>query len=111
MRGLERGVWGSGPGSHLQLLGVADAIVQNIDLQRQEGDSGTAGGTGPLTPYPAPAQPGLQQRWVSPHISAASSSPSGQTSRTPNGGSSPTVPGPSPWQGRRAVMEGSQARP
>lgn len=99
---------------------MADAIVENIDLQRQEGDSGTARGTGLLTAYPAPAQPptrpspaqpGLQQRWVSPHISAASSSPSGQTSLTPTGGSSPTVPGPSPWQGRRAVMEGSQARP
>lgn len=48
----------------------------------------------------------LPVRWVSPRTSAASASPSGQTSQIPAGGSSPTVPGPSPWWARRAVREG-----
>lgn len=63
----------------------------------------------PPAPPPSPTRPAPAQRWISPRISAASASPSGQTSPTPAGGSNPTVPGPSPWQGRRAVMEGSQA--
>lgn len=118
-RESQREGWGAQARSHLQLLGVADAVVQDVDLRRPEERVGRAGGRGAPCPdptpaeppAPAPALPGLQQTRVSPHISAASASPSGQTSLTPAGGSSPTVPGPSPWPGRRAVGEGSQAGP
>lgn len=49
---------------HSQLLGVADAVIQHVDLRRREGDAETAaGGRAPPTPPPCsgkaqPAQPG-----------------------------------------------------
>lgn len=65
---------------------------------RQEGDAGTVGNR-PAHPCPILSCSGLgpQQRHVSPRISAASFSPSDQTSQTPAGGSSLTVPGLCPW--------------
>ena len=54
-RESQREGWGAQARSHLQLLGVADAVVQDVDLRRPEERVGRAGGRGAPSPSRAPS--------------------------------------------------------
>lgn len=53
-RESQREGWGAQARSHLQLLGVADAVVQDVDLRRPEERVGLGAGGGRPCPDPTP---------------------------------------------------------